>query len=131
MGQLTKAAHQVLVGATFAGMAEALVLGVKAGIKPEVLYEVIASGVAGSFLFKTCGRLIMERNFKAGSHIRTILKDLDITVKTGKDYHVPLFMTGIVHQMFQAAKNIAPEEDSWAVIRILEKMVGVEVKKSV
>ena len=111
-------------------MSEALVLGVKAGIRPEILYEVISSGVAGNFLFRNWAKLIMERNFKSGPRAANQHKDMGITMKIAKDCHVPLFATAVAYEMFEATKAIAPEEDCGAIIKVLEKIVGVEVKKT-
>ena len=130
MGQITKAAHQVLVGTTFAGMAEGLVLGVKAGIKPEVLYEVMGSGVAGSFLFKSIIKLVMERNFKSSGSIGTIHNDLSITMEVGKEYDLPLYATAAAYEMIKATKALFPEDDVGAIVKTLEKIAGVEVRKT-
>ena len=129
MGQVVKASHQVVVGITAAGLAEALVLGTKAGVNPEILRKVIGSGVCGSFLFNSWSACILDRNFKAGSHIRTLFKDLGITLKTGEDYGVPLFATSVAYEMYKAAMKMAPDDDTWAIVKPLEKLVGVEVKK--
>ena len=130
MGQVTKAAQLVLSAATLAGTIEALVLGVKAGIRPESLLEVLSTSTAGSYQFKSYTKLIMERNFKSISGMATTLKDLSIVTKTGKDYGVPLFSTAIVYEMAVAANADTPEEDEASVIKVLEKMAGVEVRKT-
>lgn len=128
MGQVTKAAHQVLVGATFAGMAEALVLGVKAGVKAEILYEVMGSGVAGSFLFKSIAKQVMERNFKTSGNIGTMHKDLSISMEVGKECNLPLYATAVAYEMLKATKGLFPEDDVGAIVKTVEKIAGVEVK---
>ena len=62
---------------------------------------------------------------------KSILREgFDIIIKTGKDYDVPLFTTAAACEMAKAAKAIAPEEDLGAIVKPLEKITGVEVKKT-
>ncbi len=130
MGQTAKIANQALVGVTFAGIAESLVLGVKGGIDPALLYDIIGSGVCGSPLFKSSAKHIMERTFESGSRVGTMWKDLEIVVSAGKELGVPLFTTASAYQIFQsAAVMLSPEEDANAIVKVLEKIAGIEVKK--
>ena len=130
MGQTVKAALSVLTGVTYAGIFEALILGVKAGVKPEILHQVISTSVVGSFLFRDTTENIMDRNFTGQSHIGTMDKDLGIAKSMAKDYGVPLFTTSVAHELFQAGKTVNPDEDNWTIIKVLEEIVGVEVKKT-
>lgn len=131
MGQTVKAALQAIVGASFTAIFEALVLGAKAGVKPEVLYQVISTSMVGSALFRDTAKHIMERHFKgAGACIQTMYKDLGITMIMAKECGVPMFTTSTAYELFQAGKSLNPEEDNWTIIKILENIAGVEVKKT-
>lgn len=130
MGQMAKIANQALVGVTFAGIAESLVLGVKGGIDPTLLYNIIGSGVCGSPLFESSAKHIMERTFESGSRIGTMWKDLEAVMSAGKDLGVPLFTTASAYQIFQsAAAMLSPDEDANAIVQVLERIAGVEVRK--
>jgi len=72
----------------------------------------------------------MDRNFTGQSHIGTMDKDLGIARSMAKDYGVPLFTTSVAHELFQMGKTVNPDEDNWTIIKVLEEMVGVEVKKT-
>lgn len=128
VGQTVKASLAVLVGVTYAGIFETLALGVKAGVKPETLAEVIGTSVVGSFLFRDTAKNIMERNFTGQSRIGTMHKDLGIARALARDYGVPLFTASTAAEWFQAGISVRPEESNWAIIKILEEMIGVEVK---
>jgi len=79
IGQTVKAALQAFIGASFTAIFESLVLGVKAGVNAETLYEVFGASGVSSPLFRNCARLIIDRKFKGtGSHIGTMYKDLGI-----------------------------------------------------
>ena len=128
-GQTVKACLAVLTGVTYAGIFETLALGVKAGVKPETLYEVINTSVVGSFLFRDTTQNIMERNFAGQSRIGTMYKDLGIAKTLGRECGVPLFTLSSAAEWFQAGISVNPEEANWAIIKIFEKMLGIVVKK--
>ncbi len=128
-GQTVKACLAVLTGVTYAGIFETLSLGVKAGVKAETLYEVINTSVVGSFLFRDTTQNIMERNFVGQSRIGTMYKDLGIAKTLGRECGVPLFTLSSAAEWFQAGISVNPEEANWAIIKIFENMLGIEVKK--
>jgi 3-hydroxyisobutyrate dehydrogenase-like beta-hydroxyacid dehydrogenase len=131
IGQTVKASLQALIGASFTAIFESLVLGVKAGVKAETLYDVFSASAVGSPLLKNCAKLIMERRFKGtGSHIGTMYKDLSISMKMAKEQGVAMFTAAPAFELFQAGKSLFPDEDNWSVIKLLEQIAGVEVKQS-
>lgn len=128
-GQTVKAVLQALIGTVFAGIFESLVLGAKAGVKGEILYQVIASTGVGCPLFENCAKLIMERRFKdTGSHIGTMYKDLGISMAMARENGVPLFTVGAAFELFQSGISLFPEEDNWSVVKLLEQIAGTEVR---
>ena len=129
LGQTVKAALQAFIGTTFAGIFESLVLGHKAGVKGETLFEVFnASGVA-SPLFENCARLIMDRKFKGtGSQITTMYKDLGITMGLARENGAAMFTTSAAYELFQAGISRFPDEDNWSIVKMLEEIAGTEVK---
>lgn len=130
MGQTVKSALAVLIGCSYAGIFESLTLAVKAGVKPEILREVVSTSVAGNFLFRDTTENILERNFKGQSNIGTMYKDLSLAKSMANDCGVPLFTTGAAFELFQAGKAVNPDEDNWTIIKILESIAGIEVKKT-
>ncbi|MCY4404653.1 MAG: NAD(P)-dependent oxidoreductase [Candidatus Poribacteria bacterium] len=130
MGQTVKSALAVLIGTTYAGIFESLTLAVKAGVKPEMLREVVSTSVVGNFLFKDTTENILERNFKGQSNIGTMYKDLSLAKSMANDCGVPLFAASAAFELFQAGKAVNPDEDNWTIIKILESIAGIEVKKT-
>ncbi len=129
MGQTVKASLQALIGSTFTAIFESLVLGSKAGVKGEVLYEVFAASGVSSPLFKNCAKLIMERKFKGtGSQIGTMYKDLGITMGLARENGVSMFTTSAAQELFQAGISMFPEEDNWSIVKLLEQIADTEVK---
>lgn len=130
MGQTVKSALAVLIGTTYAGIFEALTLAVKAGVKPETLREVVSTSVVGNFLFRDTTQNILERNFKGQSNIGTMYKDLSLAKSMANDCGVPLFAASAAFELFQAGKAVNPDEDNWTIIKILESIAGIEIKKT-
>ncbi len=129
IGQTVKASLQALIGSTFAAIFESLVLGSKAGVKGEVLYEVFSASGVSSPILEDCAKLIMERKFKGtGSQITTMYKDLGITMNMAKENGVSMFTTSSAHELFQAGISMFPDEDNWSVVKLLEQIAGTEVK---
>jgi len=130
IGQTVKAALQALIGVTFAGIFESLVLGAKAGVKGETLYEIFSASGVSSPLFRNCAQLIMDRKFKnTGSHIGTMYKDLGISMALAKENGVAMFTTSAAYELFQAGISLFPDEDNWACVKFLEQIAGTEVKR--
>jgi putative dehydrogenase len=130
MGQTVKSALAVLIGTTYAGIFEALTLAVKAGVAPEILRDVVSTSVVGNFLFRDTTENILSRNFKGQSNIGTMYKDLSLAKSMANDCGVPLFAASAAFELFQAGKAVNPDEDNWTVIKILENIAGIEIKKT-
>lgn len=128
-GGSVKLANQIIVALNMEAMSEALVLGMKAGVDPKLLYEAIKGGLAGSRVLDAKVPNILERKFDPGFRIRLHIKDLKNALNTAKELEVPLPMTGMVHEMFQALNaNGKGEEDHSAIIKFIEGMAKIEVK---
>jgi 3-hydroxyisobutyrate dehydrogenase-like beta-hydroxyacid dehydrogenase len=130
IGQTVKASLQALIGASFTAIFESLVLGVKAGVKAETLYEVFSTSAVGSPLFKNAAKLIMERKFKGtGSHIGTMYKDIGISMNMAKEVGAAMFTASAAYELFRSGISLFPEEDNWSIVKLLEQIAGTEVKK--
>ena len=129
IGQTVKASLQAFIGASFTAIFESLVLGVKAGVNAETLYEVFGASGVSSPLFKNCARLIIDRKFKGtGSHIGTMYKDLGISMNMAKENGVAMFTASAAYELFRSGISLFPDEDNWAIVKLLEQIAGIEVK---
>lgn len=129
-GQTVKACLQTLHGGIFSATFEAAALAAKAGIGGQVFYDVVSTSGAGCGATRTALENIVARRFTGtGSHIGTMYKDLTIALDTARELGVPLFTAAIAMQLFQAGKTKHPDGDNWVVTRILEDIVGAELKR--
>ena len=130
MGQTVKACLQSLIGSIFSATFEASVLAAKAGVKGQTLYNVFSSSGVGCGITNTALENIIDRKFEGtGSHIATMYKDLTIALDMARELGVPLFTASTAMQLFQAGKTRHPDGDNWVVTRILEDIVGSELKR--
>ena len=130
MGQTVKACLQSLIGSIFSATFEAAGLAAKAGVPGQVLFDVISTSGAGCGVANTALENIIDRQFEGtGSHINTMHKDLTIVMDMARDLGVPLFTASTAMQLFEAGRTKHPEGDNWVVTRIVEDIVGAELKR--
>jgi 2-hydroxy-3-oxopropionate reductase len=128
-GQVVKACNQVMVAMQMQAMAEALVLGTKAGVDPAKIIEVLTGGYAKCRVMEVRGPEILKRNFKPGFRTNLHYKDLNIALATGAEYGVPLPGTALVQEFFKAMRAAGHGDyDHSGIITVLEQLAGVEVK---
>ncbi|MBN2428212.1 MAG: 2-hydroxy-3-oxopropionate reductase [Deltaproteobacteria bacterium] len=129
-GNITKLANQIIVALNIAAMSEALVLATKAGVEPELVYQAIRGGLAGSTVLDAKAPLVMDRRFNPGFRVNLHVKDLANVLETSHEIGVPLPLTALVMEMMQAMKvDGMGELDHGALVRHYEKLAQVEVKR--
>jgi 2-hydroxy-3-oxopropionate reductase len=129
-GNVTKLANQVIVALNIAAMSEALVLAAKAGVEPELVYQAIRGGLAGSTVLDAKAPMVMQRNFTPGFKTELHIKDLHNVLETAHEIGVPLPLTASVMEMMQALKvDGMGGDDHGGLIRFYEKLAKVEVNK--
>jgi 2-hydroxy-3-oxopropionate reductase len=129
-GNVTKLANQIVVALNIAAMCEAFVLASKVGVQPELVYQAIRGGLAGSTVLDAKAPLVMDRNFDPGFRINLHIKDLSNVLETSHEVGVPLPLTAAVMEMMQALKVDGMGDcDHSSLIRYYEKMAKVEVNR--
>jgi len=129
-GNVTKLANQIIVALNIAAMSEALVLAAKAGVDPELVFEAIKGGLAGSTVLNAKAPMALARNIKPGFRINLHIKDLANALDAGHAVGVPLPLTAQAMEIMQALKvDGMGDADHGAIIRYYEKLAKVEVKK--
>jgi 2-hydroxy-3-oxopropionate reductase len=129
-GNITKLANQIIVALNIAAMSEALVLATKAGVEPELVYQAIRGGLAGSTVLDAKAPLVLDRKFAPGFRIDLHIKDLANVLETSHAINVPLPLTASVMEMMQALKvDGMGGLDHGSLVRHYEKLAQVEVKR--
>lgn len=129
-GGFTKLANQIITAINLEALGEAFVLGVKAGVDPNLIFQAIRGGLAGSNMMESRIPAIMERNFRPGFKLKLHLKDLNNALSTAKELGVPLPITSMVQQMMLALNTWGlGEEDNGSLVKLLEDFAKTEIKK--
>ena len=127
-GNTTKLANQIIVAGNIAALGEAMVLARKSGIDPQVVFDAIKGGLAGSTVMNTKGPMMIEGNFDPGFRIVLHQKDLHNAILTGKEVGVPLVITSLVQQMLGSLINEGKgNSDHSAIANFMEDMAGVSI----
>lgn len=128
-GCVAKLANQILVGITFLGVSEALVFGTKAGLDPAALVDVLGAGLARCGALEVKAPKILSGDFRPGGKISSHIKDLRYALEQARELDVPMPGAALVAQFFSAVRAAAGEDvDHIAIVRVLERMAGVEVR---
>ena len=129
-GNVAKLANQIIVALNIAAVSEALVLAAKAGVEPELVYQAIRGGLAGSTVLDAKAPLILDRNFAPGFRIGLHIKDLNNVLETSHEVGVPLPLTAAVMEMMQALKVEGLEgADHGALVQYYEKLANITVAR--
>jgi len=104
---------------------EGLVLGLKAGLNPDVMFTVITSGAASSDLLIARGKDMINGNFSPKGQVAVAIKDLALSLETAKQLGVVLPVGALYHQLLlKAHYNGWDREDATSVMRIYEELAG-------
>lgn len=128
-GLAMKLVNNMLVQVHLAAICEALVMGVKAGLDPQRIYDVVRVSTGNSYGFETRVPKILAGDFTPGGMVDISYKDQELETAFAKQLGVPIFLANISQQIFQMARAAGLNtEDHTAIIKVLEQMAGVEVR---
>lgn len=128
-GQTVKACNQIQVALNLLGMAEAFVLGAKAGVDPAVILQVLSGGYAQTRVMDARGPKVIKGEFEPGFKSRFHYKDLNIVMETAKKLNVPLPATAVAHELFASLMATGRGElDHSAIINIIEELAKVQAR---
>ena len=118
-GSKVKIINQLLAGVHIAAAAEAMALGINAGVPAADLYEVITHSAGNSWMFENRMAHVLAGDYTPLSAVDIFVKDLGLVLDTARPARFPLPLTATAHQMFlhASAAGLGGQDDS-AVIKI-------------
>jgi 2-hydroxy-3-oxopropionate reductase len=126
-GQVTKACNQIVVGLNTLAVAEAYCFARKSGVDPAKVREALLGGFAYSKILENHGQRMLDRNFKPGFKAWMHQKDLNIVLREAHALNLGLPGAALDAQVMNAVVgNGWGEDDSLSVLRVIEKMNGLE-----
>ena len=128
-GLAMKLVNNMLVQVNTVAVAEAMVLGVKAGLDPQTIYEVVRVSTGASAAWELRVPRILSNDFEPGGTIDISYKDQELETAFAKRLGVPLLLANLTQQIYQMARAQGlNKQDGAAVVKIFEQMAGVSVK---
>ncbi len=128
-GNVAKLANQIVVAVNIAAVGEALAFAKKAGTDPELVYQAIRGGLAGSTVMDAKAPMMLSRNFKPGFRIELHIKDLNNALNAAHAISAPVPLTGQLMEMMQALKADGYEKDDHSsLVKFYEKIGNVTVE---
>ncbi|SPA24604.1 L-threonate dehydrogenase [Cupriavidus taiwanensis] len=124
-GSKVKIINQLLAGVHIAAAAEAMALGLREGVDPDALYDVITHSAGNSWMFENRVPHILKGDYTPLSAVDIFVKDLGMVLDTARTSKFPLPLSAAAHQMFMMASTAGHGgEDDSAVIKIFP---GIEL----
>jgi 3-hydroxyisobutyrate dehydrogenase-like beta-hydroxyacid dehydrogenase len=129
MGLQAKLTQNLILSNLMQAFNEGMVLSTKGGIDPELMLEVLNNSAAKSGLIAFKAPYVFKRDFTTNFSTKWMHKDIGLALDSAQELDVPMPLTGITRQMFQAAISEGyGEDDMCSTIRVVERWAGVEVK---
>ncbi|WP_281270186.1 L-threonate dehydrogenase [Billgrantia lactosivorans] len=126
VGSSMKLVNQLLAGVHIAAAAEAVALGIRMGLEPRTLYEVITHSAGNSWMFENRVPHILDGDYTPLSAVDIFVKDLNIVHETGRELAMPTPVAASALQQFTAARGAGfGREDDAAVIKVYQRLTGI------
>lgn len=127
-GNTTKLANQIVVACNIQAVAEAFTLAQKAGVDPELVFQAIRGGLAGSTVMDAKGPMMIAGNDKPGFKIDLHIKDLNNALDCAHTVGAPVPMTAAVQEILQwLHNNDCGGNDHSAIAKYYEHLTGIKI----
>lgn len=128
LGAAMKVVHQLLAGVHIAVAAEAMALGIKAGIDPRTLYGVVTSAAGNSWMFENRMPHVLDGDETPRSAVDIFVKDLDLVTQMARGLQFPVPIAAQAMQLFQGARGLGHGGvDDAFVIRAYQALSGIRL----
>jgi 3-hydroxyisobutyrate dehydrogenase-like beta-hydroxyacid dehydrogenase len=130
LAQIAKLANNLLAAAALVVSSEALAMGVKAGLDPRVLIDIINAGSGrNSATQDKFPRSILPGTFDFGFATGLSYKDVRLCVDEAEALGVPMVVGAAVRQMLAITNaKFGPASDFTSIAKVVEEWAGVEIR---
>ena len=130
-GNTVKAINNMMACVNSLAMMEGVAVGVKAGLDPMTVYEVVKASSGGSKALERIVTAVVPRNFEPGFKVRLMNKDLETFNTIAKDLHVPVSFSNVAQRYQQAAMAAGlADHDTSVAMTIIERLAAIEPKRA-
>jgi 3-hydroxyisobutyrate dehydrogenase-like beta-hydroxyacid dehydrogenase len=128
-GTMMKLVNNMLIQANRILVVEAMVLGAKAGLDPQTMFDVISKSTGNSVAFQATVPRLLSRDFE-GIRMDITFKDLELQTQVAKALQVPMFMATTAQQVYQMGRAAGlGSQDTCAIVKIYEQMTGASTAR--
>lgn len=129
MGLHAKLSQNLVLALTYQGMCEGFVLAAKAGVPPELMYDIIQNSAARAGIIDYKKNAVFNGNWDTNFSLKWMYKDMGLMLESGSEMGVPLPALAVVHELFGASIARGHGDDDYAaVITLIEDWAGVQVR---
>jgi 3-hydroxyisobutyrate dehydrogenase-like beta-hydroxyacid dehydrogenase len=131
-GQTVKVINNLMSACSVAITAEAAALGVKAGLDPETLLEVVAaSSGSNTSAAQKFPAYVLTRTFHQGFRLKLMAKDVRLCLSEARRHEVPMLLGATVEQLWNLGDATFPDDaDFIEIVRMFEEWANVRIEKS-
>jgi len=129
-GEIVKIMNNLLAGINMIATAEALTLGVKAGVALKTLYDAINASSGQNFAMQNyCGAKAFKGDFEPGFMTALMYKDLGLAMNLAKEEGIPVLIGGLSHQFYSSivASGLG-QKDCSITVKLLEDLAKVKLR---
>lgn len=125
-GLAMKHVNNMMIQTTTAALAEAFVMGAKAGLDPQAMYDVLSVSTGASTALDMRAPRFISGDFSPGGTVDITIKDQSLQTEFARSLGVPMFMANVSLQIYEMAKAAGMSKlDSACVVTLYEKLAGV------
>jgi 3-hydroxyisobutyrate dehydrogenase len=129
LGLQAKLSQNLILSNLLIAFNEGMVLATKGGIEPKLMLDILDNSAAKSGLISFKAPFVFRGDFQANFSVKWMHKDIGLMLDSGKELGVPLLLTAVTSQLFQAAiADGHADEDICSTIRVLEDLAGIQVR---
>jgi 3-hydroxyisobutyrate dehydrogenase-like beta-hydroxyacid dehydrogenase len=129
LGLQAKLSQNLILSNLLIAFNEGMVLAAKGGVDPKLMLDILDNSAAKSGLISYKAPFVFRGDFQAAFSVKWMHKDIGLMLDSGRELDVPLLLTALTNQVFQAAISSGhAEEDICSTIKVLEGMTGIEVR---
>lgn len=127
-GNIVKLVNNMMSMGNVLVAAEALVLGVKAGMDAQTLFNILRTSGGRSFHFEKRFPNALARNFDPGFTVDLAKKDLSLALEMARSLVVPIPTASLIHQLYSVSSSIGNgKKDCVAIMTLFESWAGIQV----
>jgi 3-hydroxyisobutyrate dehydrogenase len=128
-GHIMKCINNLITAMTFMATAEAMSIGKKCALDPEVMVDVLNASTGMSWISQTHIRQrILNRKFDDQFKLALMVKDVGIAMGLADSQNIPLPLCSVGHHLWRAAAGYAAQDASISnMVRWVEHMTGIEL----